>query len=70
MGLHDVNTEVIRSRYKRTFELLPIALNIADEAYVINNSDNFVIVAEKKGGVLVFNKPFSDKIEKDLSGKS
>jgi predicted ABC-type ATPase len=70
MGLHDVSAEVIRSRYKRTFELLPIALDIADEAYIIENSDKFIIVAEKKGGVLLFNKPSSDKIKRILNEKS
>jgi len=69
MGLHNVNAEIVRSRYKRTFELLPIALKIADEAYIIDNSDSFSIVAEKRNDVLVFNKPFSDKIGKLLGGK-
>ncbi|HEY8782648.1 MAG TPA: zeta toxin family protein [Mucilaginibacter sp.] len=69
MGLHNVNAEIVKSRYKRTFELLPMALKIADEAYIIDNSEHFVIVAEKRNNVLVFNKPSSDKIEKLLGKK-
>jgi len=67
MGLHNVNSETIRSRYKRSFELLPQAVNTAEVAYIINNSDEFVIVAEKRNNVLSFNEPCSDEIKKILT---
>ena len=66
MGLHNVNPEIIRSRYKRSFELLPDAVKIADEAYVINNSDNFMIVAEKRNNAISFQEPISDKVKSIL----
>jgi predicted ABC-type ATPase len=66
MGLHDVKPEVVKSRYIRSFDLLPQALTIADEAYIINNSDNFIIVAEKRNNALIINRPISDKLEKLL----
>jgi predicted ABC-type ATPase len=69
MGLHDVNPEIIRSRYKRSFELLPQALEAADEAYIINNSDNFTIVAEKRNNALVITNSSPDKIKKLLGEK-
>ncbi len=65
MGLHDVSAEIVRSRYSRSFELLPIAVKVADEAYIINNSDNFTIIAEKRNNILTIIKS-SDKIEKLL----
>jgi len=66
MGLHNVNPEIIRSRYKRSFKLLPEALKIAEVAYIINNSDDFIVVAEKRFNTFEFNKPFSEGIEKIL----
>jgi predicted ABC-type ATPase len=70
MGLHDVNPEIVRSRYKRSFELLPQAIAIADESYIINNSDSFIIVAEKGNSGLLYHKPLADKIEKLLNKKA
>jgi predicted ABC-type ATPase len=68
-GLHDVSPEIIRSRYRRCFELLPQALTVADKAYIINNSDDFEIIAEKQNGELSFYEPFSKKIEGILQRK-
>ena len=59
MGLHDVNPETVRSRYKRSFDLLPQALAISDEAYIINNSDNFNIVATKRNNIVTIIEPAS-----------
>jgi len=47
-GFHDVDSNVIRSRAPRTFELMPVAFNIADEAYLIDNSGTMSVVVEKK----------------------
>lgn len=66
MGLHNVNPEIIRSRYKRSFKLLPEALKVAEVAYIINNSDDFIVVTEKRFNTFEFNKPFSEGIEKIL----
>jgi predicted ABC-type ATPase len=69
MGLHDVQPEKVRSRYKRSFDLLPSALTIADEAYIINNSENFMIVAEKRNNELFYNNPLSETLKKVLDKK-
>jgi predicted ABC-type ATPase len=49
-GLHDVESAKIRERYSRTFQLLPIAIEKADEGYIIDNSEKPTIVIEKKNG--------------------
>ena len=49
-GLHDVETGKIRERYKRTFRLLPLAIEKADEGYIIDNSEKPIIVLEKRNG--------------------
>jgi predicted ABC-type ATPase len=69
MGLHDVSPDLIRSRYDRTFQLMPQALEASDVAYVINNSENFNIVAEKHNNSLVFNEPLSGILKKILPNK-
>lgn len=47
LGQHDVDASLIKSRYPRTFKLLPKALSLAEEAFVIDNSNEPEIVAEK-----------------------
>lgn len=64
MGLHDVKPETVRNRYKRSFELLPQALKITDQAYIINNSDKFVIVAEKTQQSMLFKETINEDIKK------
>jgi len=61
-GQHDVNSDLIRSRYPRTFTLLPKALELADEAYIIDNSNEPDVVAEKHGTDLIINKSAKDFI--------
>lgn len=56
MGEHDVDEDTIRKRYARTFSLLPQALKIASEAYIIDNVSDFEIVAEKKRSSLEINR--------------
>lgn len=51
-GEHSVKEETIKSRAPRTFSLLPEAFNIADSAYVIDNSDKEKIVLKKENNVL------------------
>jgi len=46
-GLHDVDPWIVKSRYDRTFALLPEALELADEAYIIDNSDSPTSLIEK-----------------------
>ncbi|HZY35625.1 MAG TPA: zeta toxin family protein [Mucilaginibacter sp.] len=67
MGLHDVVADLIRSRYIRSFDLLPKALRIADRAYVINNSDTFKVVAEKQAEQLIIKAPISDYLKSLLN---
>lgn len=53
-GLHDVSSDLISSRYLRTFRNLPLALKEADIAYVIDTSSTEArIVAEKSNGKVV-----------------
>ncbi|HEY5327702.1 MAG TPA: hypothetical protein VIJ27_11935 [Mucilaginibacter sp.] len=49
-GLHDVESGKVRDRYTRTFQLLPIAIEKADEGYIIDNSEKPTVVIEKKDG--------------------
>lgn len=52
-GQHHVDEGLIRSRYPRTFSLLPMALLAVDEAYIIDNSSLEInVVAEKKNNLL------------------
>jgi predicted ABC-type ATPase len=67
MGLHDVNSEVVRSRYKRSFELLPKALKAVDRAYIINNSNKLNVVAEKKSDLLIIKEEISDNLKRLLN---
>ena len=66
MGLHNVNSEVVRKRYKRSFELLPKALKFVDRAYIINNSDVFKVVAEKRDGLLFIKEKISSILQRLL----
>ena len=63
MGLHDVTEGLIKSRYIRSFDLLPKALQIVDRAYLINNSDTFKVVAEKQADELFIKEPISDYLK-------
>jgi predicted ABC-type ATPase len=63
MGLHNVDPDKIRSRYLRSFQLLSKALKIADEAYLINNSDKFIITAERRNDSLILKAPILDELK-------
>ncbi|MDZ4809676.1 MAG: zeta toxin family protein [Bacteroidota bacterium] len=65
-GQHDVDEDLIKSRYPRVFKLLPKALALSDEAFVIDNSDQPDIVAEKHQSKLVINRSASLFIRKYL----
>jgi predicted ABC-type ATPase len=67
MGLHNVNADVIRNRYKRSFELLPAAIKAVNQTYIINNSDKFAIVADGKDGLLSIKSLISDQLRNLLS---
>src|ERR1700744_6530870 len=60
LGLHDVNSDVIKDRYRRSFALLPLALKTAERAYVINNSKDFNVVAEKTDDALHIRNGISE----------
>ena len=59
LGKHDVPVDLIKSRYPRTFELLPHALKFSDEAYIIDNSNQPILAAEKTKNVLKVHKSAS-----------
>jgi predicted ABC-type ATPase len=65
-GQHDVDESLIKSRYPRTFKLLPKALALADEAFVIDNSDQPEIIAEKHNTKLTVQKVAKGMIKKYL----
>ena len=65
-GQHDVDESLIKSRYPRTFKLLPKALALADEAFVIDNSDQPEIIAEKHQSKLTVQKNAKAFIRKYL----
>jgi predicted ABC-type ATPase len=65
-GQHDVDISLIKSRYPRTFKLLPKALAFADEAFVIDNSDQPEIIAEKHQFKLTVQKSAKPFIKKYL----
>jgi predicted ABC-type ATPase len=65
-GQHDVDISLIKSRYPRTFKLLPKALASADEAFVIDNSDQPEIIAEKHQSKLTVQKNAKPFIKKYL----
>jgi predicted ABC-type ATPase len=52
-GFHDVDSDVIRNRMSRTFTLMPVAFNIADEAYLIDNSESMSVIVEKKNNKVI-----------------
>lgn len=56
---HNVPTEKIFSRYERSMRYLPQAVNIADKAYIFNNSfKNPVLIAEKtkEKGIIIYEQ--------------
>jgi predicted ABC-type ATPase len=56
-GGHGVAKEKITSRYERSLGFLPDAVKNSDEAFIIDNSSDFVLVAEiEKGKRLKFIK--------------
>ncbi len=65
-GQHDVDESLIKSRYPRTFKLLPKALALTDEAFVIDNSDQPEIIAEKHQSKLIVQKNAKAFIRKYL----
>ena len=65
-GKHYVAPELIKSRYPRTFKLLPKALAFSDEAFVIDNSNQPEIIAEKHRSRLTVQKTAKTFIKKYL----
>ncbi|HRG90493.1 MAG TPA: zeta toxin family protein [Chitinophagales bacterium] len=51
-GGHNVDPQKIRDRFIRSFTLLKSALQQSSEAFLINNSVNFAVVAEQQAGKL------------------
>lgn len=54
-GGHDVDTEKIISRYTNTLENLYPALKLVDKAYLFDNSNEMLLIAEKKDHMITIN---------------
>lgn len=54
-GGHDVDTEKILTRYSNTLKNLYSALKLVDRAYLFDNSDEMIMIAEKDGETLRIN---------------
>lgn len=68
-GGHDVDTDKILERIPRTYNLMPIAFNLADEAYLINNDNEPFVAGSKVNNTTVINtKYIPDSILKILAG--
>jgi predicted ABC-type ATPase len=67
MGLHNVTPEVVRSRYERSFALLPMAFRKADKAYVINNPEGFMVMAKKQFDTVWIDESISSNLRTLLS---
>ena len=58
-GGHDIPKEIVKRRFKRTFEnFITLYAPLADEWYIIDNSNNAIEIAHKKKGK---EKVFNDK---------
>jgi predicted ABC-type ATPase len=65
-GGHAVEEQTIKSRAPRTFGLLPKAFEAADNAYVIDNSDNAIPILIKEGSNISRAKKFPGIINKAI----
>lgn len=65
-GGHDVADEKIISRLERTFNLMPKAFAIADNAYIIDNSVDARVIVKKEGQMLTSQHPFPEIIQPQL----
>lgn len=54
-GGHDVDTEKIISRYTNTLENLYPALKLVDKAYLFDNSNEMLLIAEKNDHMITIN---------------
>lgn len=54
-GGHNVDTEKILTRYSNTLKNLYSALKLVDRAYLFDNSDEMIMIAEKDGETLRIN---------------
>lgn len=62
-GGHDVPEDKIRSRYKKTLDLLPQVFKLADVAYVYDNTEEPVRICKKfhNGKISIFRSKFWSK---------
>ena len=54
MGGHDIDSEVVRRRYRASLGTLAQALDLCDEVTVIDNTIEFVTIARWSAGVLAW----------------
>ncbi len=66
-GGHSVEEHVIINRAPRTFDLLPAAFEVADNAYIIDNSDNAVSILTKEDQVIERKEEFPIIVEKSIA---
>lgn len=75
-GEHDVDANTITNRIPRTISLLPPAFQIADSAYVIDNSNEATILIKKEQNELTVAahipailRKATDQIKQQFTGK-
>lgn len=66
-GMHDVPVEKIKSRFLKSFKVMKEILNVVDNAYIINNSNEMKIVLQKKDNKILPHLPFQGIIKKYLA---
>lgn len=55
-GGHDVPSSKINERYSKSIRLFPKALAVSGRAYLIDNSEQFETIGEKKNGIFSWIK--------------
>jgi predicted ABC-type ATPase len=65
-GGHNVDDKTILDRIPRTFKLMPKAFDLADSAYLIDNSIEAQIIFKKEKDILYQKLPFPKIIQKEI----
>jgi len=65
-GGHNVDDKTILDRIPRTFKLMPKAFDLADSAYLIDNSTEAQVIFKKERDLLYQKLPFPKIIQKEI----
>lgn len=68
LGGHSVPPEKIEERYYRSFGLLKQALKYSQQAFLINNSDDFLVVATQTAGKLQWHQTPKPEVLRTYAG--